>query len=104
MQSDSDYLNNRLNPIMETFVQHALHDQPTDIDSYMLDYFKNLSLSDAEKSELQRLRQIVSQGKASDEEMSTDENEEDSDELPEIVAPVRPIRHRTSVSAEAFGS
>ncbi|CAG9333182.1 unnamed protein product [Blepharisma stoltei] len=104
---DREYLTQKVNPIMEVFVEYALQDIPPDLYQYMLNYLKRISLSDSERAELERLKLVLAQvqeGKKSDEEVSTDENEESEDEAPEIVIVNRSFQHRTSVSAEAYGA
>lgn len=104
----SDYIMQTLNPFLKEIISAVLVKKPEDPVPFMIQWIqKKLGIPEkmTEKEELRSLRQEVARLKALKDAGSEGEvsNSDDDEEIDEIVPNVHAERHRSAVSAEAYG-
>jgi cAMP-dependent protein kinase regulator len=107
--ASKEYASSVLNPFLKDVVNTLLVSKPAEPLPFLMAWLEQkLGLEEqlSEKEELHRLRQEVArlksmEDKGSEEEKTDSEEEEQVEELPERGE--RPSRHRSAVSAEAYG-
>lgn len=105
---NKDYIETNLNPFLKEVVATLLVKKPEDPLPYLLSWLENkLGIEGqlSEKAELHMLRQEVARVKSnnqgSEDEHSESEEDDIVEEVPRKVSQV--VRHRSAVSAEAYG-
>jgi cAMP-dependent protein kinase regulator len=107
-----EYITEILNPFLKEIVSATVLKKPEDPVLFMIEWLQNklgLPKKQYEKEELRILRQEVArlkeiQNKGSEVEASHSDEDEDEEEILEIInLPKKQERHRSGVSAEAYG-
>lgn len=102
-----NYMANKLDGFLKHFTSKALVEQPQNLYDYLYESVKEqlgLLLSESELEELHSLRSIQkNHSKGKETSSSSDSEDDEVDDLP-LPPKSRLSTHRTSVSAEAFGS